>query len=64
MIVEETLAIVYDLALTEEQRNDVDAIIRAIKRHIDGRINESIELLGAVCEFAQFINCVAHFVIS
>ena len=39
----ETLAIVNNLGLTEEQRNSVDAIITAIKRHIDGQINESVE---------------------
>ena len=38
----ETLAIVNNLGLTDEQRNSVDAIITAIKRHIDGQINESV----------------------
>ena len=39
----ETLTIVNNLGLTEEQRNDVDTVIRAIKCHIDGQINESVE---------------------
>ena len=39
----ETLAIVNNLGLSEEQRNDVEAIIRAIKRHTDSQINESVE---------------------
>ena len=39
----ETLAIVNNLGLLVEQRKDVDTIIRAIKRHIDGQINESVE---------------------
>ena len=32
----ETLSIVRNLGLSEEQNNDVDAITSAIKRHIDG----------------------------
>ena len=39
----ETLAIVNNLGLSVEQRKDVDTIIRAIKHHIDGQINESVE---------------------
>ena len=39
----ETLAIVDNLGLTTEQKGDVDAIITAIKRHIDGLVNESME---------------------
>ena len=39
----ETIAIVNNLGLSEEQRNNVDTVIQAIKRHIDGQINESIE---------------------
>ena len=39
----ETLAIVNNLGLTTEQKQDSDAIITAIKRHIDGHINESVE---------------------
>jgi len=39
----ETLAIVNNLGLSDEQRNDVNAIIQAIKYHIDGQINESVE---------------------
>ena len=39
----ETLAIVNNLGLTPEQRQDASAIITAIKRHIDGHINESVE---------------------
>ena len=39
----ETIAIVNNLGLSEEQRNNVDTVIQAIKRHIDGQINESVE---------------------
>ena len=39
----ESLAIVNNLGLTEEQKQDATAIIAAIKRHIDGQINESVE---------------------
>ena len=39
----ETLAIVNNLGLTTEQKQDADAIITAIKRHIDGQVNESVE---------------------
>ena len=39
----ETLTIVDNLGLTTEQKGDVNAIIAAIKRHIDGHVNESME---------------------
>ena len=39
----ETLAIVNNLGLTPEQRQDASAIITAIKRHIDSHINESVK---------------------
>ena len=39
----ETLAIVNNLGLSDEQRNDVDAIISALKRHMVAQINESVE---------------------
>ena len=39
----ETLTIVENLGLTTEQRKDGEAIISAIKRYIDGHINESKE---------------------
>ena len=39
----ETLAIVNNLGLTPEQRQDASAIITAIKRHIDSHINEFVE---------------------
>ena len=39
----ETLAIFNNLGLTEEEQNNSDAIITAIKRHVDGLINESME---------------------
>jgi len=40
---QETLSIVNNLGLTTEQKKDPTAIVTAIKRHIDGHINESIE---------------------
>ena len=39
----ETLTIVNNLGLTTEQKKDVDAIIRAIKNHLDGHRNKSME---------------------
>ena len=39
----DTLLIVQNLGLTEEQRGSVDETIRAIKRHVDGHINETVE---------------------
>ena len=39
----ETLAVVNNLGLTEEQKQDADAIITVIKHHIDGQLNESVE---------------------
>ena len=45
----ETLTIVNNLDLTPEQRQDASAIITAIKRHIDGHINESVERRNLRC---------------
>jgi len=39
----ETLTVVNNLGLSEEDRNSATAIIAAIKRHVDGHINESME---------------------
>ena len=39
----ETLTVVNNLGLSEEACNSVEAIITAIKRHVDGHINESME---------------------
>ena len=39
----ETLSIVQNLGLTEEQRESVDKTIRAIKRYVDGHTNETVE---------------------
>ena len=39
----ETLTIVDNLGLTTEQKGHINAIIAAIKRHIDGHVNESRE---------------------
>ena len=38
----ETLTIVNNLGLTEEERSDLDAIIAALKCHVDGYIDESM----------------------
>ena len=37
------LTVVNNLGLTEEERINWDAIIAAIKQHVDGHINESME---------------------
>ena len=39
----ETLTVVNNLGLSAEDRNSVNAIITAIKCHVDGHINESME---------------------
>ena len=39
----ETLSIVDNLGLTTDQRKNTQAIIAAIKRYVDGHINESVE---------------------
>lgn len=39
----DTLAIVQNLGLSEDERKNVSSIISAIKRYIDGHINESVE---------------------
>ena len=39
----DTLSIVQNLGLTEEQRGSVDETIRAIKRYVDGHTNETVE---------------------
>ena len=39
----DTLSVVQNLGLTEEQRGSVDSIISAIKRYIDGHVNETVE---------------------
>ena len=39
----DTLSIVQNLGLTEEQKGSMDETIHAIKRYIDGHINETVE---------------------
>jgi len=39
----DTLSIVQNLGLTDEQRGSIDAIISTIKRYIDGHVNETVE---------------------
>ena len=39
----ETLTVVDNLGITTEERNDSSAIIAALKRHVEGHINESME---------------------
>ena len=39
----DTLSIVQNLGLTEEQRGNVESIISAIKQYIDGHVNETVE---------------------
>jgi len=42
-LLRDILAIVNKLSLSVEQRNDPTEIIQAIKWHMDGQINESVE---------------------
>ena len=39
----EILSIIQNLGLTEEQRENVDEIIRAIKCYVEGHTNETVE---------------------
>ena len=39
----DTLSIVQNLGLTEEQRGSMDETIHAIKHYVDGHINETVE---------------------
>ena len=39
----DTLSIVQNLRLTEEEKGSVDSIIGAMKRYIDGHVNETVE---------------------
>ena len=39
----ETLSIVHNLGLTETESKRVDSIIRAMKRYVDGHVNETVE---------------------
>ena len=39
----DTLSIVQNLGLNEEQKGSVEAIIRAIQRYVEGHINETVE---------------------
>ena len=39
----ETLSIVRNLGLTEEENRSVESIIRAIKRYVEGHVNETVE---------------------
>ena len=39
----ETLAIVHNLGLSEEQMKQPDAVIQAMQEYIDGHVNETVE---------------------
>ena len=39
----DTLSIVQNLGLTEEENGNVASIIRAVKRYVDGQVNETVE---------------------
>ena len=39
----DTLSIVQNLGLTEEENGNVASIIRAVKRYVDGHVNETVE---------------------
>ena len=39
----ETLAVVQNLGLTTEARNDVSQVIQVLQRYVDGHINETVE---------------------
>jgi len=40
---QETLVVVQNLGLTDEARNDVPQIIRALQHYVDGHVNETVE---------------------
>jgi len=60
----ETLTIVENLGLTQEQKRDADAIIVAIKRHIDGLINESMERRKLRRRIQQPGECFDDFLVA
>ena len=39
----ETVTVVDNLGLSEDQRKDVKEIVSAIQRHVEGQVNESVE---------------------
>ena len=39
----ETLAVVHNLGLSDEQMKDVAQIITAMRRYVDGHVNETVE---------------------
>ena len=43
MFFHKTLSIVRNLGLSEEENRSVESIIRAIKRYVDGHVNETVE---------------------
>jgi len=44
----EALTVVNNLRHSEEDRNNAETIIAAIKQHVDGHINESIECFSCL----------------
>ena len=39
----ETVTVVENLGLNDDQKKDVKAIVEAIQRHVEGHVNESVE---------------------
>ena len=60
----EMLTIVDNLGLTPEQKHDVDTIITAIKWHIDGLINESMERRKLRRHYQQPVESFDDYLVS
>ena len=61
---QEPLAIVNNLSLTKEQKQDATAIIAAIKHHINGQINESVEQRNLRCRMQQLGESFNDFLVA
>jgi len=60
----DTLSIVQNLGLTEEQRGSVNDIISAIKRYVDGNVNETVERRNFRRRMQQVGESFDDFVVS
>ena len=60
----ETLTIVQNLGLDDEERKSVTSIIGAIKRYIEGHINESVERRNFRCRTQQPGESFDDFLVS
>ena len=60
----ETVTVVENLGLTDEQRQDVKAVVKAIQRYVEGHINESVERRMFRRRVQQPGECFDDFLVS